>query len=77
MPPVQVTKVHGQAIRALRKAKNLTLAELATDAEMSWSYLGELERGAKRATSDATVAKIAGALRVPVEAITIPDREAA
>lgn len=72
MPPVKVTKVHGPALRALRKTKGLTLDELATEAEMSFSYLGELERGDKKATSDDTIARIAGALRVPVDAITVP-----
>lgn len=77
MPPVKVTRVHGPAIRALRKAKGLTLDELATDAEMSFSYLGELERGAKQATSDDTIARIAGALRVPTDAITLPQQAVA
>lgn len=72
MPPVKVTKIHGPALRALRKMKGWTLDELATEAEMSFSYLGELERGDKIATSEETIAKVAGALRIPTEAITLP-----
>lgn len=72
MPPVKVTRIHGPGLRALRKMKGWTLDELATEAEMSFSYLGELERGDKVATSDETIAKLAGALRVLPEAIALP-----
>lgn len=72
MPPIRTVPVHGPALRAIRKTRKWTLDQLATEAEMSFGYIAELERGSKRATSPETVAKLAGALRVPTEAITLP-----
>lgn len=39
--------VSGERVRAARKAKGLTLVELASKAGLSYSYLSEIERGAK------------------------------
>lgn len=77
MPPIKTIKVHGPGLRAIRLAKNWTLDQLATEAELSFSYVGELERGARKGASPQTIAKLAGALRVPTEAITLADEVAA
>lgn len=60
---------NGTAIRALREAKGLSLRSCAAAAQISPSYLSEIERGAKRPRVGA-VERIADALAVPDDAIT-------
>ncbi|NIF20288.1 XRE family transcriptional regulator [Candidatus Pantoea multigeneris] len=54
----------GDKIRQIRKAKKLTLSELALLAESDVGNLSRLERG-KQGYSDAQIKKIAAALQVP------------
>ncbi len=53
--------VSGERVRALRKERGLTLVDLASRAKLSYSYLSEIERGAKRPSLE-TINKLAGAL---------------
>jgi len=55
--------VRGEEIRALREERGYTLQELARRANLSLSYLSEIERGAKQPSMKA-IEKIAGALNV-------------
>lgn len=51
----------GLQIRSLRKAKGLTQEELAEKADLSYKYIGELERGQVNVSID-SLQKIADAL---------------
>ena len=55
----------GSKLREIRVGKNLTLRSVADDATVSYSYLSELERGQKEASSE-ILAAICGALQVPM-----------
>jgi len=56
--------VKGEQIRALREKRGYTLQELAKRANLSLSYLSEIERDSKR-PSPKTIDKLATALDVP------------
>lgn len=56
--------IKGERIRQLREERDCSLAEFATKAGISVSYLSEIERGAKK-PSLKTIDKIAAALNVP------------
>ena len=58
----------GLRVRALRRAKGLTQAELADRAERSNEAISGLERGRYRPTLDTLIA-VAEALEVPVAAL--------
>ena len=45
---VQISKDIGERVRKLRKARKWSLKDLATLVDISWTYLGALERGEKR-----------------------------
>jgi putative transcriptional regulator len=53
-------------LRALRKAKNMGLRELAKDAKVPPGYLAELEGGKKKNPSLDVLKRLAKALGVPV-----------
>lgn len=55
--------VRGEHIRSLREERGYTLQDLARRANLSLSYLSEIERGSKR-PSLKTIDKLAGALNV-------------
>ena len=54
----------GAKVRQIRRSRGLTLQALATDAELSESFLSSLERGESGASAT-SVARIADALNVP------------
>lgn len=56
--------IKGEYIRKLRQDKNFTLDEFSHKAELSVSYISEIERGSKK-PSLKTLEKIARALNVP------------
>lgn len=58
--------IDGRLIRSFRKKRNLSLQELARQAELSVSYLSEIERGKKQPTLE-TIEKLAMALNVSKE----------
>jgi transcriptional regulator with XRE-family HTH domain len=60
---------NGEAIREIRKARELTLADIQTATGLHTGYLSELERGLKGARPR-TLRKIAGVLDVTVGTIT-------
>ncbi|MDI6709355.1 MAG: helix-turn-helix transcriptional regulator [Thermoanaerobacterales bacterium] len=55
--------IRGEQVRALREERGYTLQELARRAELSLSYLSEIERGSKR-PSLKSLEKLAAALNV-------------
>lgn len=57
----EITVTVGMRIRKVRKAKNLTLEQLAERCGLHCAYIGQLERGEKNA-SLSTLEKIACAL---------------
>lgn len=62
---------HGEAIRALRLARGYRAVEFAAAISISHSYLANIEADRKRASAH-VLERIADALQVPVEAISIP-----
>jgi DNA-binding transcriptional regulator YiaG len=53
-------------IRAIREWRDMTQLELSSKANLSQSYLSDLEKGRRRGTADA-LALIARALKVPLD----------
>lgn len=53
----------GSAVRAERVARRLTQQELAFDAELSLTYIGEIERGQRMVSLD-TLCRLAAALHM-------------
>lgn len=64
-PRSAATGVLGPQLRALRRARGMTLDALAAVAQLDKGYLSRLERGQK-AASIATVLRLSAALGVPV-----------
>lgn len=62
----EFTLIVGKRIRKARKAKNLTLEELAECCGLHPAYIGQLERGERNATI-ATLESVSYALNVPIE----------
>lgn len=63
-------KNFGREVRRLRKARHLTIEQLAELAELSTNYLGAVERGEKN-PSLGTVIAIARGLKVPAGALLV------
>ena len=62
---IQYAKIWGNQIRALRKARGLTQAELAFRANMNVTYVGDVER-ANENISISKLILLADALEVPL-----------
>ena len=58
----------GETIRKLRKASRLTQEKLAWMAEMSPTYLGEIERGTRNCSID-SIQKISKGLEIKMNAL--------
>lgn len=63
-------KIYRENLRRLRELGGFSIRQLATEAGISKSTLAYLERGEKQA-SEQTVKKLADALNVPMEDITV------
>jgi len=63
--------VFGQHVRQRRKAKGITLEAFAHDVGLSYSYVGELERGRRNPTLK-IVERIASALETDPLALLSP-----
>ena len=61
----EIYRVVGENIRAKRLQRGLTLEDLSELSKLHASYIGQIERDAKKA-SLGTIALLADALRVPV-----------
>lgn len=61
---------NGQAIKAIREARNLSLRDLQQQTGLNRGYLSRMERGFIRKPADEPVLKVATALGVPPDAIT-------
>lgn len=67
-----LAETFGRNVRSVRLAKALTIEALATDVEVSYSYLGQIERGSRN-PSLALVERIAASLDVdPVALLSQP-----
>jgi len=64
----------GGRIRTLRKAKNLTQERLGEKADLSYKFIGEVERGQVNPSLD-TLAAIAKALGVAVGDLFLENRD--
>ena len=53
----------GQAVRTERKAHQLTQQQLAFEAQLSLTYIGEIERGQRMVSLD-TLQRLAGAFKL-------------
>lgn len=62
-------RIVGQNIRAYRKQARLSQEKLAEKADLSYKYLGEVERGVVNISLDSLV-RIAKALRVKLRDLT-------
>lgn len=60
--------VDGKLIRDTRKCRNLSLQDLAKKADISVSYLSEIERGKKQPSLE-TINKLSKALNIPKEGL--------
>ena len=60
---MSLTETFGQNVRRIRLEKKLTIEGLATDVGLSYSYMGQLQRGERNPTLD-VVERIAKALGV-------------
>ena len=76
-----IAKQLGQRIRDLRNEQHMSQEELSFRAGISPAHLGQIERALKNPTID-TIAKIAGALDIPVttlftmDPVSIPSQNA-
>ena len=61
----RIYRTLGEAVRAERKKARLSQEELAEKADFTRNYIGDIERGEKKATVDA-LARIAKALKCRV-----------
>lgn len=63
-PPSGTEKAFGQALREIRKSRNLSQEQLALDSDFDRTYVSLLERGLKSPTVR-TIVKLAATLDVP------------
>lgn len=68
-------KLNGNQVRILRQQSKRTLSQLAKDADISSSFLSQIERGISEPSHDAAL-RIAGALNVPVQSISLTELKA-
>jgi transcriptional regulator with XRE-family HTH domain len=59
----RLQRIFGQTLRAERVARNLTQQELAFEAGLSLTYVGEIERGQRMVSVD-TLLRVATALKM-------------
>ncbi|MQY25167.1 helix-turn-helix domain-containing protein [Nocardia aurantia] len=64
---------YGAVVRAIRRANNLTLADLARHSNYSISTLSRLERGKQQLTDVRILRALAAALRIPPELLGLAD----
>ncbi|ATP41046.1 transcriptional regulator [Solibacillus sp. R5-41] len=69
-----LTKRVGKNIRAIRKAQNLTIDELAEKCDFQAPYLSDVERGERNITLQ-TLTKILDALDVHPGRVLIPEKK--
>ena len=68
MPGPHVIQDFGLAVRQLREGRGWSQEQLAGQADLNRSYVGEIERG-RAVASLATVEKLAGSLGMPPSAL--------
>ncbi len=64
-PASPLRKVFGENLRATRKAKALSIFDIAYAIKMDWSYISQIERGGRNVGLDVMDA-LAGAVDVPL-----------
>lgn len=63
-------QVMGEVLRSRRRAQGLTLRDLSSRARVSLSYISEIERGHKEASSE-LLSALADALGVPLSRVLL------
>ena len=67
-------KQFGENLRRLRKEKNLSQEQLAFDAQLDRSFVGQVERG-ERNLSLLSILRLADALKIPPEKLFSGDSQ--
>ena len=62
--------INGAALKAIREAQGWNVTRLATESELSHSYIRDLELGRRKGRNPAVAKALAAALNVPTAAIT-------
>lgn len=65
LPMALFRRLLGEALRAQRMERGLTLREVSAEARVSLGYISEIERGQKEASSE-LLASLCGALEMPL-----------
>lgn len=65
---MRLSKIFGRRVRAARLARRLTIEALAQEACLSYSYVGEVERGLRNPTL-AVIERLAIALEVKPDSL--------
>lgn len=68
---MQIAKILGEHVRSIRRLRGLSLERLAELAQLSVTYVGEVERGSKE-PSLTTLSKLANALGVSLGELVAP-----
>lgn len=68
---MDLRETFGRNVRRIRQTRDLTIEALADAASLSYSYVGELERG-RRNPSLAVIEAIAVALNVKPDVLLVP-----
>ena len=75
MLQADVVRGFADCLRRLRRARGMSQANLATRAQLHWTYIGRLERGLKSPSLE-IVARLAEALAVPISELLAPGKPA-
>ena len=70
--PIAHRQLVGENIRSLRKARGWSQEELGEHAELSYKFIGEIERGAVNPSLD-SLAGIAAALNIEISKLFLND----
>lgn len=74
MEPAEIKRIFTENIRKYRTLNSMTLQELAEEADISVSFLCDLESGKKWGTLE-TMAKISKALRIKPYQLLLPEED--
>ncbi|MBK3631617.1 helix-turn-helix domain-containing protein [Streptomyces asoensis] len=66
---------HGQAIRAWRLARNLSIRQVETLTGMNRGYLSRLERGQIRTTSESRIQRVATVLDIDPDLLELKEKK--
>ena len=67
--------INGAALKAIREAQGWNITRLATQSQLSHSYIRDLEQGRRKGRNPGVAKALAEALNVPTAAITVVQAE--